>query len=161
MYRIFVVESIYLVSVYLLLKFFYYMKSTLHFNASSFDMEDFQTEIVLVNIESGIYYNLSGLAADLLRHLQNPIEESIITNWIQSLNSSTSKEGLEYLEWLINENIVLKTQSQSDSPDATSALKVDLSSDLWIYERFDDMSDLIRLDPIHDVSHKGWPHKRG
>jgi hypothetical protein len=137
------------------------MKSILHFNASNFDMEDFQSEIVLVHFESGIYYNMSGLAADLLRNLQEPADESMITNWIHSLNSKTSEGGLQYLEWLINENIVLKTQSQSDSPDPTSALKVDLSSDLWIYERFDDMSDLIRLDPIHDVSHKGWPHKRG
>jgi hypothetical protein len=136
------------------------MKSTLHFDASSFDSEDFQSEIVLVHIESGIYYNLSGLAADLLRHLKEPVEESTVRNWIESLQASTQEEGFEYLEWLINETIVLKTQTQSDSAHATSALTVDVSSNLWKYERFDDMADLIRLDPIHDVSDKGWPHKR-
>ena len=124
-------------------------------------MEDFQTEIVLVHFESGIYYNISGLAADLLRHLQNPIEESIITNWIQSLNAQTSEEGFQYLEWLLSEGILVKSPGQPDAADARSNLNIDLSSDLWIYHRFDDMSDLIRLDPIHDVSHKGWPHKRG
>lgn len=135
------------------------MKSTLHFNTSSFDMEDFQSEIVLVHIESGIYYNLSGLAADLLRHLQEPVDESLITNWIQSLNAQTSEEGFQYLEWLLSEGILVKSPGQPDAADATSNLNIDLSSDLWIYHRFDDMSDLIRLDPIHDVSHKGWPHK--
>jgi len=136
------------------------MKSTLHFDASTFDMEDFQSEIVLVHIESGIYYNMSGLAADLLRNLQEPVDESMITNWIQSLNDKSSEEGLQYLEWLLSEQIVVKSPGQPDAVDATSNLNINLSSDLWIYHRFDDMADLIRLDPIHDVSHKGWPHKR-
>jgi len=136
------------------------MKSTLHFDASTFDMEDFQSEIVLVNIESGIYYNMSGLAADLLRNLQEPVDESMITNWIQSLNDKSSEEGLQYLEWLLSEQIVVKSPGQPDAADETSNLNIKLSSDLWIYHRFDDMADLIRLDPIHDVSHKGWPHKR-
>jgi hypothetical protein len=136
------------------------MKSTLHFDASIFDMEDFQSEIVLVHIESGIYYNMSGLAADLLRNLQEPVDESMITNWIQSLNDKSSEEGLQYLEWLLSEQIVVKSPGQPDAVDATSNLNINLSSDLWIYHRFDDMADLIRLDPIHDVSHKGWPHKR-
>jgi hypothetical protein len=136
------------------------MKSTLHFDASTFDMEDFQSEIVLVNIESGIYYNMSGLAADLLRNLQEPVDESMITNWIQSLNDKSSEEGFEYLEWLLNEHIVVKSPGGPGSAHTISKLDTDANTDLWIYHRFDDMADLIRLDPIHDVSQKGWPHKR-
>ena len=136
------------------------MKPTLHFDASTFDMEDFQSEIVLVHIESGIYYNMSGLAADLLRNLQEPVDESMITNWIQSLNDKSSEEGFEYLEWLLNEHIVVKSPGGPESAHTISKLDTDTNSDLWIYHRFDDMADLIRLDPIHDVSHKGWPHKR-
>jgi hypothetical protein len=99
-------------------------------------MEDFQSEIVLVHIESGIYYNMSGLAAVLLRNLQEPADESMITNWIQSLNAQTSEEGFQYLEWLLSEGILVKSPGQPDAADTTSNLNIDLSSDLWIYHRF-------------------------
>jgi hypothetical protein len=29
-----------------------------------------------------------------------------------------------------------------------------------IFERYDDMRDLLTLDPIHEVSEEGWPHTR-
>jgi hypothetical protein len=30
-----------------------------------------------------------------------------------------------------------------------------------LLEKFDDMSELIMLDPVHDVTEHGWPHKIG
>jgi hypothetical protein len=51
---------------------------------------------------------------------------------------------------------------EADPPETVGTLPV-ISVAGWqepLLERFDDMQELLLLDPVHDVTEAGWPHRR-
>ena len=90
----------------------------------NFDFTDFEDEIVVVDIQKGVYFSIKGDAPVIFRIFQ-------------------AGDVVEPFE--IDEQN-LKAQL-SENP-------------VFIIEIQDNISDLIKLDPIHDVTPtKGWPNK--
>jgi hypothetical protein len=66
------------------------------------------------------------------------------------------------VEWLKLQGLIYPIEISEANPEVpiTASVSNTIIFNEWTYSRFDDMSDLIRLDPIHDVSDKGWPHRK-
>jgi hypothetical protein len=66
------------------------------------------------------------------------------------------------MEWLKTQGLIHESETSEASLDEINPVPESnpIIFNEWTYTRFDDMSDLIRLDPIHDVSEKGWPHRK-
>ncbi|WP_080056484.1 PqqD family protein [Spirosoma aerolatum] len=128
------------------------------FDKSNFDFEDFDEEIVLIQIQSGIYYTLKGSGPAILRLFQEGYATEDVSDYLaKSANGEWLREVEVYIEQLLTEGILVRAEGLSSSqPDLTS-LSV---QEKPVLEKFDDVSDLIKLDPIHDVSDLGWPHKK-
>jgi hypothetical protein len=112
--------------------------------------EIFNDEAVIVNLASGAYYSFKG---------------SAITIW-QLLGAGYSVEEIigQFKETeSINKFIAFLTQENLIAPSdaiVKETIPFDQQFMLPEYKKYDDMKDLLLLDPIHEVDQTGWPHKK-
>ncbi len=114
-------------------------------------------EYVVINLDTGKYFNMIGLGAEVFEALISGVSISAIQGgrhgeaFIHALNAFVA-EALE--EGLIAETV--KFSSDQLIKD------IDLSADIETLKInvYTDMQELLGLDPIHEVdSSQGWPHK--
>ena len=121
-------------------------------------------EVVMIDLETGNYFTFRGSATrmwacieagmsprETLEHLQESFEGE----------PSVMELGLRWLlDQLLEENLIVPT----DEPPrrsvslASEGDRQDYSDPA--FERYDDMADLILLDPVHEIDQEeGWPKK--
>jgi hypothetical protein len=132
------------------------------FQNKIFDLEDFSNEIVIINTSTGSYYTISGSAVSVLRWFLLPITTEKITQLIEETFPDEVSDASTFVEWLKLQGLIHAVETSEAGLDGTNLAPESnpIIFNEWTYTRFDDMSDLIRLDPIHDVSDKGWPHRK-
>jgi hypothetical protein len=119
----------------------------------------FDDEVILANLGTGIYYSLSGTAADIWLGLQSgvPIKEVVTSFETLGAGRVEDIEGAitRFIDKLVAEGIIMPQEGTPDrrpwSPQFSDAFSHP------VLERCDDLRDLIFLDPVHDVSEAGWP----
>lgn len=131
-------------------------------DAVNFDFTDFEDEIVVVDIHKGIYFSLKGDAPAIFRIFQEGTDIDQLTKFIESsyrLEVYTS--FCAFIEVLTSHSILIALEVAVKSDIDEQKLKEQLSENpAFIIEIQDNISDLIKLDPIHDVTpSKGWPNK--
>ena len=132
------------------------------FQYSTFDLEDFSQEIVIINTETGSYYTIGGSAVSVIRWFFLPISDDQIIQLIKDTFPNEVSEASTFVDWLKLQGLIhaVETAEQVEKEQNPSNESNAIVFNQWVYSRFDDMSDLIRLDPIHDVSEKGWPFRK-
>ncbi|UFH52314.1 PqqD family protein [Spirosoma sp. KNUC1025] len=125
---------------------------------TTFDIEDFDEEIVLVHTQTGIYYTVKGGGPAILRTFQNGLDaENLSSHVLNKFGSEKQIEAEGFVNQLISEGILISADTSTADVSGLADLEMVESP---VIEKFDDISDLIKLDPIHDVSDLGWPHKK-
>ncbi len=126
-------------------------------NLDDFIYEDFEDEIVCLQFKKGIYYSIRGSAPLILRMFENALTLEIFFETIgKKFGPDRKKEFRDFITFLCDENILAVAETGEEYiPDVPEMI-----SDPVIYEKFDDVSDLVKLDPIHDVTDLGWPNKK-
>ena len=127
--------------------------------------EEFEGEVVVVNLESGCYFSLTGGAKDIWQILARGAAstESIIATLVDTLDCSgadVQSDVVSFLEELGRLELVIS----DDSPGSTIAREFE-ASETPVRQRFEtprietftDLQDILLLDPIHDVDEAGWP----
>jgi len=131
-------------------------------DTTNFDYTDFEDEIVLVNVNKGVYYSLLNDAPIIFRLFLKGFDierlKSELTSNFGQINVSLLNE---FLDVLTKHQILIDVES-SNGVDVSNQISFDNLSEnpKYTIEIQDDISDLIKLDPIHDVSpEQGWPKK--
>ena len=131
-------------------------------DTTNFDYTDFEDEIVLVNVNKGVYYSLLNDAPIIFRLFLKGYEIEYLKSKLISTFGEIHLNLLnEFLDVLIKQQILIDVES-SNTVDVSNQISFDMLSKKPKYtiEIQDDISDLIKLDPIHDVSsEQGWPKK--
>lgn len=128
----------------------------------NFDFTDFEDEIVVVDIQKGVYFSLKGDAPAIFRIFQEGAVIDQLTKIIESNYSlEVYKSFCAFIEVLTSHSILIASEVAVKSAIDEQILKAQLSENPdFIIEIQDNISDLIKLDPIHDVTPtKGWPNK--
>lgn len=127
--------------------------------------EIFDNEAVIINIPEGKYYSVRGnTGIRILEILQEPssVENIIaaINNEFESANEVDLMSDIEsFINHLESENIVMVGTEVIITEMIAGNFKQPYEKPEL--EVFDDMQELIMLDPVHDVeSFKGWPQKK-
>ena len=141
---------------------------TITVNGDRIVHETIDGEVVLIDLETGAYYNLIGVGADIWAGIvQNASRRQLIAVLASryATDVETMAAAVDALvdemvaEEIVAEEIVAEVASDSESP-----LSLDGASDLPfsppILQKYTNMSDLLLLDPIHDVDEQGWPHRK-
>ncbi len=119
-------------------------------------------EYMLINFDTGTYFSVADFGADVITLISERVDRN---SWETILLNSWNFESMErlqvqvsdFLESLMQHNLIYKIDT-FDSADCKLPDDLDRQnfsfSPLKIYE---DMSDLLMVDPIHDTTLKGWP----
>lgn len=119
-------------------------------------------ELVLVQFESGCYYSVRGVGADVCQlltagwSLEHAIER--IVEHYRLPKTQIEADVRSFVSQLVAEKLLVGM----DAPQlAASAIPI-ASSEYAppCFEKYDDMADQLLLDPIHDIDDTGWPAKR-
>ena len=107
--------------------------------------EEFEDELVVLNLANGQYFGLNTAASEVWRTLMDGADPAGIT---ANGDAAPITEFVERLKAL--ELVALGEDATTDT-----LLSVDAAPTI---EAYDDLADLIMADPIHDVeSEVGWP----
>jgi hypothetical protein len=115
----------------------------------------FDDEVVVVNLDSGVYYSFRNAAMEIWTGLEKGLSASSVLKVFNNLTEEQEKAANVFLEFLVSENLLTPgDDSHLEHPDTTIEF---VNPE---FQKFEDMADLIVIDPIHEVDNKkGWPHK--
>ena len=109
----------------------------------------FDTEVVIVNLESGNYYSVGGSGIDIWRQLAaNRSRDEILE--VFEANAETVARFLDELE---REQLVVEATEELKARDVARPGQFVKPA----LDKFTDMRDLLLLDPIHELDESGWP----
>ena len=131
-------------------------------------MERLDGETIVIDFESGRFYSFRESAADLLWLISLGIEltlfESVLRRYfkIQDLSKVTIEID-SFIETILSLNLIEKNVVEDEIGDGR-VTDVELPEDYlrgdWVSPLLmsnDELADLLKIDPIHDVTESGWP----
>jgi hypothetical protein len=127
--------------------------------------EVIEGEAVLINLESGAYYSTAQAGAAIWDAIDKGLSVSQIAallNEEYAGDSETIRAGVAALVAdLQQEGLVVPLETP---PDAATFVSAPPRSDrppfvAPVLRKYTEMSELLQLDPIHDVDDSGWPNQ--
>ena len=143
------------------------MKTQFKINNGPVVFENYNNEVVAVNLDSGAYYSLIGACSQLWNLiLTNHSVEQISTHFITTLEGDSEliiSELHLILKQLEEAGLIIENLSIEPSPAISAAESVIEKKPFNGFEMtvYTDMQDLLLLDPVHDVDDSGWPAASG
>ncbi len=121
----------------------------------------FGEEVVLVNLETGIYFSLRASASQIwVRHINNYSVDEIISDvalLYEVENNDLSIQIHNFIQQLIDKQLI-------KSSELAEKISINLNNQVQktifttpVLEIFSDMQEILLLDPVHDVDKAGWP----
>lgn len=121
----------------------------------------FGEEVVLVNLESGVYYSLRGSATQIWIRIFNQYTLAEILNDLIQIYQANETELASQIAHFVNQLLEMKIiKSTVDSEKKTidfSSSDASIDFVAPVLETFSDMQEILLLDPVHDVDKAGWP----
>lgn len=115
-------------------------------------------EIILADLDNGAYYSIRGSGIPIWQAISSgmsPEDLSVILNERYSQNCQPIVES--FIQELLNAQL-LRTSSLPLETEPPILFFPPLL-EVPILEKYDEMKELLMLDPIHEVDEQGWPHK--
>ena len=125
-------------------------------NAPDVVADDFDGEIVILNLANGHYYALQGIAQGIWPLLASGHTPEAILAGVTANRPELTAATSTFMARLLELNLIIAT-----SQAAGGAIAQTWEGEAPAIEVYDDLAELIFADPIHDVDEQaGWPKKR-
>lgn len=139
------------------------MPESMRFNNEEFAFEEFEGEILVLNLLEGTYYALGGTTPLFWADLTSGVKPARIVSKLQAATKTNETEIAgslaSFLDQLVAEQILLPADSAAEPAEAAAAYSPSQAYSPPVMEKHVDMQDLLTLDPIHDVDpERGWPN---
>jgi hypothetical protein len=131
--------------------------------------ETIDGETVIVNLDSGNYYSLEKVGADIWALIGSglpvpEIIEDIATRYIGE-RKEMDQAIHEFFGDLQQEGLIMIDETQGSEAQPGIRDRTEETEELPVFEnpalqKYTDMQDLLLLDPIHDVDETGWPSQK-
>lgn len=132
------------------------------FNAPRLIHETIDKETVVIDSESGIYFSITGSGYLVIQLLDQGASAEGLTARLAAafgLDPAALRPQIEdFVTQLLTEEIIVPTADAADT-SVEPVLAEDEAYTPPVLEKFTDMHDLLLMDPIHEVSDAGWPHR--
>lgn len=125
--------------------------------------EDFGGEVVALNLETGYYFSLLGLAGAIWRDLAAGHATQEITRVLFAIQPELGQRASEFIAELVERGLMRPAPNGGVVPQQIECRELAARGATEIvFETYDDMRDLVMTDPVHDVDEEsGWPVRRG
>ncbi len=123
--------------------------------------ELFDGELVIAHYGSGLYYSVSESGALIWQGLRHGLTDADVTGWLAGHFAGQADEVRE----LVPAFITRMREQGLLIPDNTVAAGPELPAlnggrfEAPILEQFDDLQELLLVDPVHEVDSTGWPRR--
>lgn len=121
--------------------------------------QQFDSEVVLANYQTGVYYNLDGSAAQIWLGLRaNRTIEDIAAALAAATGgdpSSIAQTVRAFVETMLAEGLIANGATDASAESWTPSLTGPFAAPQ--FERFDNLRELLLMDPVHDAGEEGWP----
>lgn len=123
-------------------------------------LQEIDGEAILINFDTGCYFSANETGSALLELADSGAStDTLVRGLAERCGVESSDVEAAVAAFLDNaqaEGIVVPCQANGATPSAGNG-SGPLSYDAPRLEKFDDLQDLLMLDPIHDVDQVGWP----
>jgi hypothetical protein len=128
-------------------------------NSENISQERLDGEVIIISFDSGKYFSAKNSGADVLWLIEKGISRSA---WELNLSAefrNFSSVGIDaFLDSLVHEKLIVEGEGLIEN---RATLPNDYSRGDWeppVLVAFNDLEDLLLIDPIHDTSTEGWPN---
>ncbi len=129
----------------------------------------FQTvdgEVIAIDFVNGSYYSMRGTACEIWQMLTTHMDVDAIAAWYRAGGSPAPESVEAEIRSFVADLLAVGLLGPGDPDSPARAVPPPPSISRQPYgtpclEKFEDMAELIKLDPVHDVSDVGWPHVPG
>lgn len=135
--------------------------------------QEIDGEVVAIHLETGNYYSLLESGATAWEALESSADLDTVVGRLTQRYEGAPEEMAEpvgaFLEQLQAEGLIVPVDSDAasddgETPSITAKAAASVPREAFkapMLEKFDDMQDLILLDPVHEVTEEqGWPHAK-
>jgi hypothetical protein len=128
--------------------------------------ERLDDEVVVINLDSGAYFALDGASADcwtlLASHTPVDAAALVLADRYATSHDTVSADVQRLAAELVREGLAAWDPTATPPADAVTLLPpcvpgAPLAYEALRAEKYDDMEELLLLDPIHEVDAAGWP----
>jgi hypothetical protein len=137
-------------------------KTVLTMAAPSCVADEFGEEIVALNLDTGFYFSLRGLAGAIWKDLVAGHPREDIAAALGAIEAELAGKTTAFVDDLVERGLMRPAPDapRAEGELASGALAAAGTTDLML-ESFDDMRDLVIADPIHEVEEDaGWPARK-
>lgn len=114
-------------------------------------------EAIIANLDTGVYYSIRGNGIAIWQLLLAGYDPEVIVSRVNETYRRDLKESVSsFIQRLVEEALLVEDPNMEPSlwtptwPKEWSGLKL---------EKYEEMKNLLALDPIHEVDELGWPAK--
>lgn len=122
-------------------------------------------EVIAVNLLTGRYYSMSGTAADLFTAISSTGTQQAALSLLEQaydLPPEATEQVQAFLDRCLEAELFeIKAETAAPAAEPLITLPDDHQRGTWQppqLEEYEDLQDLILVDPVHDTSALGWPH---
>lgn len=117
-------------------------------------------EVIAANLDTGIYYSIRQTGTVLWQLLvTGKTQAEIVFVFQQHYPQATSAMIDEFIQQLVAEKLLVPTKAPP-SNQIDQQIHWPLNWAPPLFEKYEEMSALLMLDPIHEVDEQGWPRKQ-
>ncbi len=134
-------------------------------NAPEVVFENFGDEVILLNLRSGHYYSLDPLAMLYWEYLSQGVPPAAIAAHICGSYAGKVDPVLigQHLDALFDEfrteGLIRSSSISRTLAEVTNGIsKLSAAYVRPTISKYDDVTEMLLLDPVHDVSEGGWPN---
>jgi hypothetical protein len=133
-------------------------------NAPDVVFENFGDEVIVLNLQSGNYYSLDPVGMLYWEYLSQGVHPSEIAAHVRSRYAGAAEASIDhdleaFLLELETEGLVRPSRTRRALAEATAASTIlPPQYSRPVLSKFEDVAEMLLLDPVHDVSEVGWPH---
>jgi len=121
--------------------------------------EDFDGEMVILNLANGRYFGLRGIASQIWSCIGEGHRPNTILASIAAIQPSLVESSKSFLAQLVELDLIV--ERKEDTGASTASINALWTAEAPKIEVFDDLAELLLADPIHDVDEEaGWPTLR-
>ena len=140
--------------------------SCFRINTPSVVYERFDHELVAIQMGTGAYHSMVGVAADAFDLLSEEATAAELADALAVRYAATSSEILAALDPFLEQLQMQELIAPVETRKSRSRLRI-LGNESGLpfvapsLEAFQDLEGLLLLDPIHEVAEEGWPPPSG
>lgn len=139
------------------------MSQNLNLNLENTSWERIDGEIIVISYNTGKYYSVNKQGSDLLYLIEMKVKREL---WSEILklnfqNFAENTETTQKIDEFIEKCLIEKLLTGGETNIEKVELPNDYTRDNWESPElriFDDLTDILLIDPVHDTSFEGWPN---